>query len=186
MFYHITGTEIGKLSSERRGFYNDCDRPRGFWFTEEFKWLEFLLNDGFFLSLNDCFWNNYFYEVDVSKCNLIFIDLSSIDEYNKFYLQYSKNDDKESNINWEKLMSDYDGFYCYNHENFDDKIKLEYSSPNIPNVFFHKSLNIDSGCIWNVEKLGIKKITTEVFKDRYFLEKRKSQMNYKKALLRGL
>jgi hypothetical protein len=118
-------------------------KPHGFWYSIGYSWLNWVKSE-----MPDFYGYKkpiYVFEIDTNKCNIL--KLSTFEEIADFHKKYSSADNKL--IDWFEVSKKYDGI------EFNPYIYKARSS-----FMWYYSLDVESGCIWNMNNLEYKLIYT--------------------------
>ena len=140
--FHLSKNPIEKLKNKRN--YNDWFKPHGFWYSCGKQWINFYI-DGFDDDL--CC---YLYKIKIEDLttdlnnikNHKILVVNSKNRLDNFGKKYRIRSQKMWLINWSLVYKDFDGIeFCP----YFNKANSKY--------IFYSSLDIASGCIWNIDKI---------------------------------
>ena len=155
-YTHLSRRLINNLKNKEQ---INCFKPKGFYFAKRLEWIKHELFEDIFKIDNDIisFPDNYYiYNVKIKDLNLL--KINSIKKLIKFTDKYSikLESSKYHIIDWIKISLKYDGIIISNYKKIlkdFKKLKLDF---NRYSWIYH--IDVNGGCIWNVDKLKYKLI----------------------------
>jgi hypothetical protein len=138
---HLCKKPIERLNSVTQTGKPDC-KPKGFWYDVDGSWSEWCQSE------MPHWIHDLKYEVDVSACNMLLLQdaISVLLFSRKFGVTDQFN---HTSLDWKAVAKEFDGIEIspYQHSlRFNDDCSWYYP------------WDVASGCVWNVEKLVLKRI----------------------------
>jgi hypothetical protein len=123
-------------------------KPHGFWYAVGFGWLDFATYD-----MQGFYDDKKLHAFSINTDRLNILKINNISELFEFDNNFKHGPDLLSSINWVKVAEQYDGI----------EIPVYLREARYDYTWYY-GWDVASGCVWNTEKLSIKKVRKNIRK----------------------